>query len=859
MNRERRALESLDQEIRDHIERETQDNINRGLTPQEARRVAVLRFGNVALVKEDTRAVWVVVWLEQLLQDIRFGIRTLRRAPGFTTVVVVTLALGIGATTAIFSVVNGVLLAPLPFRDAERLYQISAVYRDGTPYPMSPPDFMTIREQTRVFEQVEAYDNRAILTLLGEGGSQEVQSARITYGLFDLLGLPVAVGRGFLPEEYQRGREKVAVLDHGFWQRAFGGDRAVLGRTLSWVADVPYTIVGVLAPGAQILGEPDVYTPLRHSSFSAESAEGRNGTYLHVLGRATDAGGAPIQDDLRRIGTQVEAAFPRTNEGVTFAAVALAETILGDVRRPLLVLLGAVGVVLLVACANVANLLLARASARQGELAVRAALGGGRGRLVRQLLTEATVLGLAGGAGGLAIAYWSTQALVAAQPADIPRVEEIGLNGTVLLFALAVTLVTSLVFGTVPALKATGGRLVRALSEDTRGGGGGGHRTRATLVVAEVALAVVLLMGAGLLIRSFVELTRVDFGFQPEQAIAFRLMAVPRAPRTEPVSRADELLARLRTLPGVFSVGATTELPLSGPSSIDTFSVVDAPPPPANVNREIDVALVTPGYFQTIGTPLRSGRFITDRDHADAPPVALINEAAVRRWFPGEDPVGKRVRLEVELEVIGVVADVLQTHPGEPVRPQLFASSAQLHRQSLRFVLRTTGDPSTLAAAVRAEVRALDPDLAVAEFIPLDGLVATSVARPRVYAALMTLFAVVALSLAAAGIFGVTSYTVVRRTREIGIRIALGAHAADVLRMIVGRLLALAAIGGVLGIAAGVGLGRVIQSELFGVPLLDPVALGAAVLVLTATAIAASALPALRATRIDPMRALRHE
>ncbi len=799
-------------------------------------------------------------YMAELRQDVGYALRTLRRAPGFAAVAIVILALGIGATTAIFSVVNGVLLKPLPYPDAERLHQISTVFPDGTLYPMSPPDFMSIREETRVLEQVEAYDNRSMLTLLTEGEPQEAQGVSISDGLFDLLGLQVTIGRGFGPEENQRGNEYVMVLDNGFWQRAFGGDPGVVGHTLSFLEygrEESYTIVGVLAPGARMPGEPDVYRPLQYGrDYSAEWAQGRENTFLHVLGRATAAGGDPIQEDLRRIGTKLQVAFPRGNEGRTFDAVPLADTIIGAVRQPLLILLATVGVVLLVACANVANLLLARASARQGELAVRAALGGGRGRLVRQLLTEASVLGLAGGVGGLAIAYWSTRALVVVQPAGMPRLDEVDLNGTVLLFALAVTLVTSLVFGTVPALKATRGGLIRALREDARGGGGG-HRTRATLVVAEVALTVALLMGAGLLIRSFVEMTRVNFGFQSEQVMAFRLMQGSNAVGPESVNRVNELLVSLGTLPGISSVGATTELPLSGPTSIYGFDVVDAPPPPADVNREIHFASVTPGYFQTIGTPLRSGRFFTDRDNAPAPHVALVNEAAVRLWFPGEDPVGKHVRTGVELEVIGVVADVLQSYPGEPVRPQLFAPHAQLQSGPLRFVLRTTVDPSTLAAAIRAEVSAFDPDLAIAEFISLDGLVATSVARPRVFAALMTLFASVALTLAAVGIFGVTSYTVVQRTHEISIRMALGATAADVLLMIVGRTLALAGGGVMLGVAAGAGLGRVIQSELFGVGSLDPVAVGAAVLVLAATAVGASAFPARRAAGIDPASALR--
>lgn len=610
----------------------------------------------------------------ELRQDIGYALRMLRRSPGFTAVAVATLALGIGANSAIFGVVKGVLLESLPFRDADRLYEVRMLYPDGTAYSaLSAPDFMSVREETRAFERVEAYA-AGLFTLLGAGEPREVRGALVSDGLFDMLGLGIALGRGFLPGENEPGRGGVAVLDHGFWEREFGGDPGVPGRALT-VGGETYEVVGVLAPGAEPPWRADLYVPLTYGeTFDATTSVARRSEYLGVLGRAGPGVGAEqVGADLSRIGTLLQASFPETNGRLTFVARPVRESILGDVRTPLLVLLGAVGFVLLVACANVANLLLARAASRQSELAVRAALGAGRGRLLRQLLTEAVVLGLAGGAVGLLIAVAGTRALVAARPADIPRLDAVGVDATVVLFTFVIALLTGLAFGTVPALQATGGRLMRALREGGRGGGrGGGHRLRAGLVVAEMALAVVLLTGAGLLIRSFVELTRVDPGFQPERAAAFRITLQGDAYRggEQIRARVDALLERLPALPGVTAAGATTTLPLSGFGALLNFSVEGAPPPPPDVNREIAVASVTSDYFRAIGAPLIRGRGFNALDRGDSPPVAVINEAAARRWFPGEDPIGRRVEVgDAVREIVGVVGDVLQRDPGQPAVP----------------------------------------------------------------------------------------------------------------------------------------------------------------------------------------------
>jgi predicted permease len=795
-------------------------------------------------------------------EDVGYAFRTLRRSPGFTAVALLTLALGIGANSAIFSVVHGVLLESLPFRDAQQLYQVRMLYPDGTIYSsISAPDFMNVREENRVFEQVEAYDVR-LMSMLGAGEPREVNGATVTVGLFDLLGVPVSLGRGFVPEENQRGRGAVVILDRGFWERVFGANPNVLGQSIA-IAGRSYSIVGVLARGAGLPDSADIYLPIEYDdTYSSSATNGRRSESLSVLGRARPGVRIEaIDGDLKRIGTRLQTAFPASNARLTFATSPLAEMIVGDVRRPLLMLLGAVALVLLVACSNVANLLLARGSARHGELAVRAALGAGRARLLRQLVTEAVVLGISGAALGLLLAYWATEALIAARPADIPRLEEVGVDGTVVLFTLGIALATSIVFGMVPALQATNANLTRGLQEGGRSGAGGRgtYRTRAALVVAEMALAVVLLIGSGLLIRSFIELTRVDPGFEPSGAVSVRLSLQGELYQNGDQIRARvaELEERLRGLQGVTAVASASALPFSGGALWD-FVVEGAPPPPPDVNQEILIALVTPDYFRAIGAPLKRGRFFDVRDSATGPPVGLLNDAAVKRWFNGEDPIGKRVISGGRpLEIVGIVGDVLQRNPGRPAMPQLFIPHAQRTSRTVNVVVRGSGDPLSRVAAIRDQIRAIDPNLPIGAFARLDEIVARSVARPRFYTSLLTLFAAVALALAATGIFGVMSYTVAQRAREISIRMALGARTIDVLRSVVGHALVLAGIGVVLGIAGAAAFGRVIQNQLFGVSLFDPLTFFSVVSVLLGSAALASLLPARRAAGVDPATAFR--
>jgi putative ABC transport system permease protein len=860
----------VDAELAFHVEMRVQELIEQGETPERARQLALQRFGDyerarnecVAIDERRKRHMQRTEFVTEFKQDVGYAFRMLRRTPAFTAAALLTLALGIGANSAIFSVVHGVLLESLPYRDAARLHVLQMLYPDGTKYTsLSAPDFMSARQDAQVFEQIEAFDI-APQTLTGIGEAQELQTGVVTAGLFEFLGMAIRAGRTFAAEENQPGRASVAVLSHGLWQRMFGGDANALGRAIT-LSGRPYEIVGVLDAAAQLPYPAEVFIPLEfNDTFDASTAGGRRSEFLSVIGRARAGLTAEaIETDLRSVSTRLQSAFPNTNGSLLFTSTPMRDLIVGDVQRPLLVLLGAVGVVLLVACANVANLLLARGSARHGELSVRAALGAGRARLVRQLVTEAVVLGIAGGVLGLGLAYWGTEALIAAKPADLPRLDEIGLDLTVVLFTLGASILTGLIFGMVPALQATNDHLLRGLQESGRAGGGGrrAHRMRSALVVAEMALAVILLTGSGLLIRSFIELTRVNPGFQPEGAMAVRLTLQGDLYKggDQVRNRLGEIEARLRALPGVTAVAAGTVLPLGGLGPLNDFAVEGAPPPPPNVNQEIGVVGVTPEYFRAIGAPLMRGRLFTDLDHAKAPPVALINEAGAKKWFPDQNPIGRRVLSGGPREIVGIVGDVLQRNPGEPPAPQLFLPYAQRTSRSVRIIVRAQGDPLAMAPAIRDQIRSLDPNLPLTDVLPLNAMIDRSVARPRFYTSLLTLFAAVALALSATGIFGVMSYTVAQQSKEIGIRIALGARTTDVLRGVVGNALTLAGIGVVGGVMVALVLGRVIQNQLFGVDVFDPITLVSVIGVLLASAAIASLWPARRAASVDPMTAFR--
>jgi putative ABC transport system permease protein len=861
----------VDDELAFHLEMRTGELVARGLDPKLARETARARFGEpdgprrqcIAIAKRRHRRMVRAETFFELRQDIAFALRTLRKQPAFTLVAVLTLALGIGANSAIFSVVRGVLLQPLPYAEPERLLEVRTAYPNGKDYELSPPDFMSVATLDRVFEGVVGY-YRNETTWTGHGEPRTVRAALVSRGFFSMLGAGMALGRGFADDEHLEGRTQVAVLSHALWQSRFGGRDDVIGRSLVFAGE-PYEVVGVALPGFAMPLGTEVYGPLTYGeTFSATTAVGRRGEYLTVIARlAPGVSPERAEVELAALGRRLQSEFAETNDRLTFTSDSLIERVVGKVRTPLLVLLGAVGLVLLIACANVANLLLARGATREGELALRNAVGAGRGRLVRQLLTEAAVLGLTGGAAGLALAWLGTRALVAARPQDLPRLDQVGVDAAVVAFTFFLAVGTALLFGLLPALQSTGGRLAGTLKEGGRGGisGRGGHRLRNGLIVAETALAVVLLVGAGLLVKSFLSLTAVDPGFRPEGAVTFTV-SFQSATYDEPERRIEAyraLVERLEALPGVSAAGGASVLPLDAGGAIWSFDVVGREPREDDL-LEIRAAWVTPGYFQALGTHLLAGRSLDERDREGAAPVVLVNEAAVERWFDGASPVGRRLELNgVPREVVGVVGDLPHLGLDQASEPTTYLPHAQLPGRTLQMVVRSSGDPLALTPDVRRLLREIDPELPVAEPEPLASVVASSVAQPRFYATLLALFAAVALVLALVGIFGVMSYAVAQRTREIGIRMALGARRRAMVAMVLRRALALCGVGLAAGAAVALAATRVMESQLFGVTATDPWTFVVVLALLAASAMVASLVPARRAAAVDPMVALRGE
>lgn len=805
--------------------------------------------------------------MDTLRQDVAYAFRRLRQAPGFTLVAVVTLTLGIGANSAIFSVVNAVLLKPLPFPESDRLVMVSQTW-EGRFTVYSPQNFLDLVAQARSFESLAALDGGGV-TLTGRGAPARLQGAAVSANFFDLLRIRPLLGRAFLPGENETGKHSVVVLGHRLWRERFGSDPSVLGQQVQLDRD-SYLVVGVAPPGFSYPEGTDLWRPLEHDErFRAHS---RGAWYLGVIGRLRP--GVPLEQAREEVGVIAERlarAYPADDEGVGGDLRPLHEAMVSDSRNALLVLLGAVGLVLLIACVNVANLLLARVAARESEIAVRTALGAGRGRLLRQLLTESVLLALLGGGTGLLAAAFSLDALLALQPAGLPRLGEVRVDRFVVAFAAALSLLTGLLFGSFPALQMTRRATAQSLHEGGRGVlTGRGHRLRGGLVVGQIALAMMLLAGAGLLIRSFTRLRSVYPGFQPESALTFRISLPESAYAGDPACAAffHELLTRLGSLPGVLSAGAVTGLPLSGTRFNLSFEIRGRPPLPPAQQPSMEVRIASTDYFKTIGIPLVRGRRFARDDTAQSGQVVLISEAAARRYFPGEEPLGQWITLGLGRgpgkpraggQVVGIVGDVKERGLAEENPPEIYVPHAQYSAHTLDVLLRTAVSPLSLLPSVERVVHELDPELPVARPLTLDGIVARSISEPRFYMMLLGAFAAMALFLAALGIFGVMSYAVVQRSRDIGIRVALGADPAHIRRTVLGQALLLAVLGVGAGIAGALALSRAIASLLFNLSPTDPATLGGVAALLASVALLASYLPARRATRVDPLVALRSE
>lgn len=813
--------------------------------------------------------------MDTLLQDIRYALRKLLRAPGFALVAVATLALAIGATTAVFSIVNGVLLEPLPFRDPSRLVSVSSVDRGGKSVYMSPLDYIDYRDGSRSFESMAHYSDASV-NLTGSGVQPlRLSEARVGAEFFEVLGVRPQLGRFFAANEDAGDAPRVAVISDALWRSRFGADPGVVGRSVS-LDDVQYTVVGVAEAGLRFPSRPDVWVPYAFQNYELDP-ESRGAHSLSGIARVKP--GVPIASasaELAGIAKRLEAKFPDSNTGFGAGAIPLRDHLVGDVRPALLAMLGAVGLVLLIACANVANLLLVRAAAREPEIAVRTALGAGSGRIVRQLVTESVLLAVAGAALGVVLASWTVSAVVAFGPRGLPRLDEVSVDGRVLAFAAVTALLTGVLFGLAPAVQVARGNTGQTLRDGPRGSSrGGAQRTRNALVIAEMALAVVLLVGAGLLIRSFIRLVSVNPGFRTEQLVTFDL-TLPEAKYPfdrQRLAFTTELKDRLRELPGAREVAVSFGRPLRQMGIITLFEVEGRPASTPD-NRSISAVLpASAEYFGALGIPLVRGRlYTTTDDRRDAPPVVLISQELARRYFAAEDPIGKRITLGMSHdsagpgtqviaggEIVGIVGDVKQSGLDDDARAMVYIPFAHAPFDHVSVLVRSSADPRLVESAIRSRVRELDPDLPIFGLATMKQVVSDSVSQPRFYLYLLTAFAGVALLLAALGVYGVTSYAVSQRTRELGIRIALGATERRVVRLVVSSGFFLALAGVLTGLVAAFFFTRLLRTLLFGIPSTDPLTFAAVALLLIVAATLAALVPARRAASVNPVIAMRAE
>ncbi|MGH9834557.1 MAG: ABC transporter permease [Blastocatellia bacterium] len=805
--------------------------------------------------------------MQTLWQDLRYGARMLSKNPGFALVAVIALALGIGANTAIFSVVNGVLLRPLPYPQPEQLAMVwldnrrQNIREDITSYP----NFVDWRDQNKTFQGMAAVRNINV-SLTGAGEPEELRGATVSANFFQLMGVAPAQGRGFTIDEEQPGKDKVVVLSYGLWQRRFGGDPGILNQTIS-LSGEPHTVIGIMPPSFAFPSKVAIWGPLAPN----ERARAARGSFwLPVIGRfKPGVTRQQAQADMNVIGGQLERQYPDINAGYGVNVVPLHEQIVGDLKPALLVLLGAVAFVLLIACANVANLLLARAAVRQREVAIRSALGAGRWRIVRQMLTESVLLSVIGGALGLLLAVWGVAALLKLGPADLPRLDNVRLDWRVLVFTLGLSLLTGLIFGLMPALQTSQTDVGETLKEGGRSGTGGRRAqfVRSGFIVAEIALTLALLIGAGLLIRSFWRLQQVNPGFNPDRLLTLTV----RLPRTKYPEGAQvaafyqQLQERLAALPGAQSVSATSSIMMPKVTNSSGFTIEGRPPDPREQSQELPFEAALPNYFETMGVTLAQGRQFTAQDGRGAPEVAIVNETFVKLYFPNNDPLGKRFTFGSAddnpqwITIAGVVRDTKRQGLDAPIRMESWMPHAQMPARRMEMVVRTTGDPLALIRSTRDAVWSLDKDLPIPAMETMEQRLSESVAQRRLNMLLLCLFAAVALVLAAVGIYGVMSYAVTQRTHEIGIRVALGAQVGDVLRMILRQGMKLAIIGEIIGLAGAFALTRLMAGLLFGVSATDPLTFVAIALLLTGVALLACWIPARRAAKVDPMVALHHE
>ena len=863
-----------ERELESHLQIEIDDNLARGMSPEQARRAAHLKLGNPTLVREEIYRMNSLGFLEILWHDVRFGWRMLRKNPGFATIAVLTLALGIGANTAIFSVVNATLIRPLPYPNASRLVMVWETKRSEQEKQnvTSPATFLNWQQHNTVFEGMAiCFNDTGILT--GGGAPEQIAMQDVGPNLFSLLGVNAMIGRVFVPaQDGAEGADKVALLSFELWQRRYGSDPDILGRKVL-IDGTPRTVIGVMPRGFQFFVKqqsfyqkpPEIWVPMILSGQRATS----HGRYLQIVGLLRPGVTLPqAQSAMTSLAQRLEAEDPASMKNWGVNLVPLRTQLVGEIEPGLRYLQAAVGLVLLIACANVATLFLARAAARRHEIAIRMAVGAGTRRVVRQILTESCMVALLGGAAGLLLAWWSTRALLAFAPANLIPLEGVAMDVRVLLFTMAAALLTGVLFGTVPAIQAARTVPSAPLNDGGREGSSSLQRSRARsgFVVIEVALALILLTGAGLLVRSLARLIAVDPGFDPKNVLTGSVL-LPNAKYDKDERRAEfyaELLSRLRQLPGVRSASANGFLPFAGIIAGTGVDVEGRPPLPMAEKPVINITLVEPQYFETMGIPLLQGRSFNQREGVESSHTVVISQSMANELWPGENPIGRRVTIYMKKEntpseVIGVVGDVKHAGLDADIRPTAYWPFPELSFSFMTVVMRTDGDPLALAPALRETVLSLDKDQPVADIRTLESLLSASMARTRFATVLMAVFAAIALLLAVLGIYGVVTYIVEERTREIGIRLALGASYRIIIRLLLQQGMILAGLGIVIGTALSLALTRLLVNLLFGTKATDPVTFACVVLGLGGVALAACYLAARRAARVSPMTALRSD
>ncbi|HEX8838498.1 MAG TPA: ABC transporter permease [Candidatus Acidoferrum sp.] len=873
-----RSTQRLNDEVQFHLDQQIAENLAAGMSLEQARHAAMRVFGNPTYLKEETRDTWRWTWLEQISQDVRYAGRTLSKSPGFTVVAIVTLALGIGANTAMFSVVRGVVLAPLPYFQPDRLVMLLESNKRFSRDAISYPNFVDWQRSARSFDQMAAIMLHQGFDLSAPGSPEHLDGVEVTAGFFSTLGLAPGLGREFSPQEDQRGGSPVVIISNRLWRNRFAASPQALGHSLI-LSGTDYIIVGVLPAGFRFLDEADLYLPLGQYNPLLLEARGSHAGMVAVARLRPGVSVAQAQSEMSAIQDHLDQLYPDADRGTGADVEPLKQIIVQDVRGTLLLLLGAVGLVLLIMCANVANLCLARSASREREFAVRAALGATRARVVRQLLTESLLLSLAGGALGILLAFWSLRLLLAAIPGNVPRSENIGVNAEVLWFSFGVSLAVAILFGLSPALNSYKPDVQASLKESGRGSAGAQHRAQSTLLVVQTALTLVLLVGAGLLLRTIRSLWETNPGFDPQNLITFRVGLSPSTPKTGPGIRASylQLLDRIRVIPGVQVADFTELVPLTD-NDADAPFWIDSQKP-AEIQNAPRTLVFTTGtdYLRTMGIPLLRGRFFTPEDTTKTPFVTVIDNVFAEEYFPGQNPVGQSITFGWDTpvgpcKIVGVVGHVSHWGVGESdrrTRAQSYFSLRQdpdkwvpLNYPDTKILVRTPLDVATIMPAIKSAVYAGGSAQPVYDVKTMPQIVAESMSSQRFPMMLLATFATLALVLASVGTYGVVAYSVSRRVGEIGIRIALGATKPDVFRMVIGNGLRLACTGLAIGIAVALVLARLLSSFaqlLYGVRANDPLTLFAVSAVLVGVAALASYVPARRATRVDPMVSLRYE